>query len=419
LVEPGGAIVADRAGEPRAAHAAAMKSSLGVGRSNPGAVPTVDSRHGSRPARSPAAWSRLRRDRAFALLTITTLALGIGADTAMFSLVRGVLLQPLPYHQPERLVAIWGQDLAEATWLSLQEVVSYGSEARSFTTVAGYQEIDNNLTGGQEPERVRAAAVTPNLFETVGVAALIGRVPSPSEAGRTPDAILLSHPLWQRRFGGAPEVVGTGIQVNGRVRVVAGVMPAGFRLPGDYRAQRPVEAWLPEPVDPDRLGAWGSPHRTAVRSGAGPAPLARERGSGSQRRGRAATTSRARHAVRAGPATDYAGPDDVVRLFRQIDDRLAQLPGVWGPGPGACCRSRARSGTGRSGSKAGPTSRPRIRTRTSTRSRPAISTRCACGSSAAARSRPPTAKTRCRWRSSTRRWPIGIGRVKRRSAASS
>ena len=204
------------------------------------------------------AWSRLGRDRGFALLTITTLALGIGANSAVFSLVRGVLLQPLPYGNPDRLVAIWGPDLAETTWLSLQEIVSYGAEAQSFTAVAGYQELDANLTGGQEPERVRAAAVTPNLFETVGVTALVGRVPSPSEVGNTPDAILLSHALWQRRFGGAPEIVGQGIQVNGRMRVVAGVMPAAFRLPGEYHAQRPVEAWLPEPINPDRLGAWGS-----------------------------------------------------------------------------------------------------------------------------------------------------------------
>jgi putative ABC transport system permease protein len=204
------------------------------------------------------AWSRLGRDRGFALLTITTLALGIGANSAVFSLVRGVLLQPLPYGNPDRLVAIWGPDLAETTWLSLQEIVSYGAEAQSFTAVAGYQELDAHLTGGQEPERVRAAAVTPNLFETVGVTALVGRVPSPSEVGNTPDAILLSHALWQRRFGGAPEIAGQGIQVNGRLRVVAGVMPAGFRLPGDYHAQRPVEAWLPEPINPNRLGAWGS-----------------------------------------------------------------------------------------------------------------------------------------------------------------
>ena len=204
------------------------------------------------------AWSRLRRDRAFAALTVTTLALGIGANTAVFSLVRGVLLQPLPYAQPERLVAIWGPDRAEATTLSLQEVVNYGVEARSFTAVAGYQEMDANLTGGQEPERVRAASVTPNLFELLGVPPLIGRVPSPSEMGNGPEVIVLSHGLWQRRFGRTPQVVGQDILVNGRPRVVVGVMPAAFTLPADYLAQRPTEAWLPERIDSGRLGAWGN-----------------------------------------------------------------------------------------------------------------------------------------------------------------
>ena len=114
------------------------------------------------------AWLRLRRDRAFALITIATLALGIGANTAVFSLVRSVLLRPLPYTRPERLVAIWGPDRAETTWLSLQEVVNYGVEARSFEAVGGYQEIDANLTGGQEPERVRAASVTPEPLRAAG-----------------------------------------------------------------------------------------------------------------------------------------------------------------------------------------------------------------------------------------------------------
>jgi putative ABC transport system permease protein len=204
------------------------------------------------------AWSRLRRDRALALLTITTLALGIGANTAVFSLVRGVLLQPLPYANPDRLVAIWGPDRAELTTLSLQEVVNYGVEARSFTAVAGYQEMDANLTGGQEPERVRAASVTPNLFELLGVPPLIGRVPSPSEMGNGPEVIVLSHGLWQRRFGRTPQVVGQDILVNGRPRVVVGVMPAAFTLPADYLAQRPTEAWLPERIDSGRLGAWGN-----------------------------------------------------------------------------------------------------------------------------------------------------------------
>lgn len=204
------------------------------------------------------AWLRLRRDYAFALITVATLAVGIGANTAVFSLVRAVLLQPLPYADPDRLVAIWGPDRSETTWLSLQEVVSYGEASRSFAAVAGYQEIDANLTGGQEPERVRAASVTPNLFELVGVNPLLGRLSPPAEIDAGPDLIVLSHGLWQRRFGGSMTIIGQDIQVNGRPRTVAAVMPADFALPADYQAQRPSEAWLPERIDRGRLGAWGN-----------------------------------------------------------------------------------------------------------------------------------------------------------------
>lgn len=204
------------------------------------------------------AWLRLRRDRTFALITLATLALGIGANSAVFSLVRGVLLRPLPYAEPDRLVAIWGPDRAETAWLSLQEIVNYGIESRSFVAVAGYQEIDANLTGGQEPERIRAASVTPSLFEVMGVSPVIGHIPTPAEVALNPDLIVLSHGLWQRRFGGTTAIVGQDIQVNGRPRVVAGVMPSGFALPADYLAERPSEAWLPERVDPGRLGAWGN-----------------------------------------------------------------------------------------------------------------------------------------------------------------
>jgi putative ABC transport system permease protein len=204
--------------------------------------------------------SRLFRDRGFAVITIVTLALGIGANTAVFSLVRAVLLRPLPYGESNRVVMVWGPDRAETTWLSLQEVVGYGRESKTLAAMSGYQELDANLTGGQEPERVRAAAVTPNLFAVLGVPAAIGRVVSADDT----DAVVLSHGLWQRRFGGDAKIVGRAIQVNGAARTVVGVMPASFRLPGDYLAQRPTEAWVPQAVNPSNLGAWGNRSFTGV-----------------------------------------------------------------------------------------------------------------------------------------------------------
>jgi putative ABC transport system permease protein len=203
----------------------------------------------------------LLRAPAFTVAAVATLALGIGANTAIFSLVKTVMLQPLPYADPGALVILWNTNAPkeEVTHLSVREIVSYGDSAASFVSLGAYTEVNANLTGGREPERVRAAAVTANLFETLGVRPAIGR---PFEAadgapGAT-EVAMLGHGLWQRRFGASPEVVGQTIQVNGRPRIVIGVMPASFRLPVDYRADRPTEIWLALPVDRANLGQWGS-----------------------------------------------------------------------------------------------------------------------------------------------------------------
>ena len=205
------------------------------------------------------AFARLVRDRGFAAVTIVTLALGIGANTAVFSLVKAALLSPLPYGDAERLMVIWGPDRAETTHLSLQEVFNYPRETSSFVDIAGYQEYDASFTGGQEPELVRAGSATPNLFDVTRTPAAIGRTFSTADtAGGTSDVIVIAHGLWQRRFGGDRKVIGQPVQVNGRARTVIGVMPASFKLPNDFSSLRPTEAWVPEVVNPANLGAWGS-----------------------------------------------------------------------------------------------------------------------------------------------------------------
>ncbi|HEX6217051.1 MAG TPA: ABC transporter permease, partial [Vicinamibacterales bacterium] len=172
------------------------------------------------------AFARLIRDRGFAAITIVTLALGIGANTAVFSLVKAALLSPLPYGDAERLTVIWGPDRPEATHLSLQEVFNYPRETQSFADIAGYQEFDASFTGGQEPELVRAGSATPNLFEVTRTPAAIGRTFNAADtAGGSSDVIVIAHGLWQRRFGGDLNVIGQTVQVNGRARTVIGVMP--------------------------------------------------------------------------------------------------------------------------------------------------------------------------------------------------
>ena len=196
----------------------------------------------------------------FTLAAAATLALGVGANIAIFSLIKAVMLEPLPYRDPDRLVVIWNTaNRNEPTHLSLREIVSYRDDAASFAQVATYTDINANLTGGDEPERVRAAAVSANLFETLGASALLGRtfVEGEDEPAAAP-TVVLGHGLWQRRFGGAPDIVGRTIPVNGRSRTIIGVMPASVRLPADYRADRPSELWIPLVIDRANLGQWGS-----------------------------------------------------------------------------------------------------------------------------------------------------------------
>ena len=200
---------------------------------------------------------RLLHQRGFSAVAVLTIALGIGANSAMFTVIRTVILHPLPYSHPDRLVVIWdATEPGETTWLSLQEVVNYAA-SQSLSHVAGYRETNANLTEG-EPERVRAAVATANLFETLGTPAALGRtfVPEDGRAGGG-QVIILSHALWQRRFGARHDVVGQTIRVNGRPLTIVGVMPPAFRLPTDYRQERPTEAWTALVVDPGNLGAWG------------------------------------------------------------------------------------------------------------------------------------------------------------------
>jgi putative ABC transport system permease protein len=203
---------------------------------------------------------RVLREPAFTALAVLTLALGIGANTAMFSVIRTVLLEPLPYGDAGRLVMIWNtSDRGGTTWLSIQEALSYGRDAQTLEAFAAYTEGDANLTGGSDPERIRAAQVMPRLFSVLQVTPLLGRTLIDAE-GRPGgvSGVVLGYGLWQRRFGGDAGIVGREIQVNGRPHTVVGVMPFSFRLPMDYQRDRPTELWLPFVIDPADLGQWGN-----------------------------------------------------------------------------------------------------------------------------------------------------------------
>ena len=201
----------------------------------------------------------LARTPAFTAVAILTLALGIGANAAIFSVTRAVLLAPLPYADPERTVAIWSRWTGwDKTWVSEAELLDYRG-ARSLRDVGAWSTTQANLTGANaEPERVGAAQVTPNVFTALGARPLHGRTFTADEEVQGRDTVvILGHALWQRRFGGDPGVLHRQIRVDGRDLTVVGIMPQGFQLPTDYGEDfaEPTELWTPltdQPVEPER-----------------------------------------------------------------------------------------------------------------------------------------------------------------------
>ena len=183
----------------------------------------------------------------FTLVAIFTLALGIGANTAIFSLVNAVMLRPLPYQDPDLLAMLWTDDpkrniREEGT--SYPNFLDWRSQNKLFTDMAicsrGNPVI---LTGGDEPERVMGDLVSANLFPLLGVTPVLGRTISPDDERHRTRVVVLSHGLWQRRFGAAPETIGKTVEIDGRTSLVIGVMPAGFYFPTkDTQLWEPVTA---------------------------------------------------------------------------------------------------------------------------------------------------------------------------------
>jgi putative ABC transport system permease protein len=198
------------------------------------------------------AFRTLRRNPGFAIVVLLTLALGIGANAAIFSVVNGVLLRPLPYRDADRLMVIRG-DLKRPGLndipASAGEYVDYRDRSHAFEQVAAYDTVGFNLTGGGEPERVDGAIVSTTLFSLLGASAQVGRtlVADEDQPGRD-DVVVLSHSLWTRRFSANPAIVGQTIPVDGRPAQVVGVMPAAFQFP-----DRSIEIWKPFLLDADAL----------------------------------------------------------------------------------------------------------------------------------------------------------------------
>ena len=194
----------------------------------------------------------LARHKAFTTVAVLTLALGIGANAAIFSVVNTVLLRPLPWPEPDRAVMIWSRWTAfDKTWVADGEVLDYRRRSQTLADVAAWGEGQVNLTGDGEPERVSGAQVTANLFSTLGVTPMIGRTFTAQEdVPNGPDLVVLGHALWTRRYAADAGIVGRTIQINGRPSQVIGVMPPGFVLPTDFQNPQPSQMWAPLRIDP-------------------------------------------------------------------------------------------------------------------------------------------------------------------------
>ena len=198
----------------------------------------------------------LRKSPGYAAVTILTLALGIGANTAIFSVVNGVILKPLPYPAPERLVFITSQFPGlgfDQFWVSAPEFIEFAEGNRSFQQVGAYRAGAVNLGTPDQPRRVNSAVVTSELMPVLGVAPLRGRQFTREDTlPGAEDVAVLASELWRSAFGGDESVVGRTVAIDGAPTRIVGIMPPGY----DVHDQR-VQVWLPLTLDPANPGGRG------------------------------------------------------------------------------------------------------------------------------------------------------------------
>jgi putative ABC transport system permease protein len=206
---------------------------------------------------------QLRKAPGFSAVIVLTLGLGIGATTAIFSLVEGVLLRPLPFAEPDRLV-ILGDHLRNGpnTPVTAREVATYSSATTAFSSMGAYIMRDFEVSGGATAEQVRAARVTTPVFHTLGVSPEIGRVfTQHEEDGHEPVAVI-SHALWVNRFGRDPRILERSLNLDRRTYSIIGVMPREFEFPLQPGHLDQAQLWVPmsftaDELSPEQAGFWG------------------------------------------------------------------------------------------------------------------------------------------------------------------
>jgi putative ABC transport system permease protein len=199
----------------------------------------------------------LRRSPGFASIAIITIALGIGATSAIFSVINGVALRPLPYPSSDRLMYITSQFPTlgfDKFWVSPPEYLEFRERSKSYTDVGAYTSQAVNVSEGERPQRVNAVVMTANMFDVLGVRPRIGRAFSAEEdMPNVSPVVVISDGLWRRSFGADESIVGKQIEIQGRKRQVVGVAPPGFDL-HDARA----DVWIPMQLDPTNRQNRGS-----------------------------------------------------------------------------------------------------------------------------------------------------------------
>jgi predicted permease len=210
---------------------------------------------------------QLRKTPGFTLTAVLMLAFGIGATTAIFSVVDGILLRPLPFAHPERLVTL-GDQVTGTDWghtdpgpVTGPEVVIYPRDTRAFAALGGFTGLGFELSGVGEPAQISAARMTPSMFTVLGVAPLMGRVFTQQEDEQKQQVTVLSYQTWKSRFNGNPNVLGMKILLDRKPYVIIGVMPRDFEFPlfaGHlYRAELWVPmSLLPQELSPEASSSW-------------------------------------------------------------------------------------------------------------------------------------------------------------------
>ena len=211
----------------------------------------------------------LLRSPGFTAVAIITLALGVGANTAIFSIVNAVLLRPLPFDNPSRLVVLH-EGVPEIGYPKMEfsppDLAVFAREQKSFSALGAYQDEHLDISGQGEPERIPAARISASLFPMLGAQPVLGRTFSTQEDAPGHNLAILSWGLWQRRYGGASNVIGQTIELNRQPHIIIGIMPRSFLfpLPGSELNGASAELYVPMAFTPAELQDWGGSYFFSV-----------------------------------------------------------------------------------------------------------------------------------------------------------